>query len=82
MEGEGCVLTEKDTRRELGKGDLGPQPEECGQLVWGAGMFRRWRTGLSLGPSVGLGAPVTEDRMSGPRLTEEPRSQRAEQGAL
>ena len=52
------------------------------QLVWGARMCRRRGTGLSLGPSVGLGAPVTEDRMSAPRLSEEPCFQPAEQGAL
>ena len=75
-------LNGKGHKKGAGEGRPGAPLEECGQLVWGAGMFRRWRTGLSLGPSVGLGAPVTEDRMSGPRLTEEPRSQCAEQGAL
>ena len=35
-----------------------------------------------MGPSTGLVAPGTEDRVSAPGLTEEPCSQRAEQGAL
>ena len=82
MEGEGCVLLEKDIRREPGRGDLGPSLRIGGQLVWGAGMCRRWWTVLSLGPSVGLGEPGTQDRMSAPRLTEEPCSQRVEQGVL
>ena len=38
--------------------------------------------GLSLGPSVGLVAPGTQDRVTTGRLTEEPSSQRAEQGGL
>ena len=38
--------------------------------------------GLSLGPSVGLVAPGTEDRVLSPGFTEEPCSQCAEQGDL
>jgi hypothetical protein len=51
---------EKDIRREPGRGDLGPSLRIGGQLVWGAGMCRRWWMVLSLGPSVGLGAPGTQ----------------------
>ena len=38
--------------------------------------------GLSLGPSVGLVAPGTQDRVSAPGFTEELYSQCAEQAAL
>ena len=38
--------------------------------------------GLSLGPSVGLVAQGTEDRVLSPGFTEEPCSQRAERGDL
>ena len=69
-------------KQGLGREKPELQSEEWGQLVWGAGMCRRWWTVLSLGPSVGLGEPGTQDRMSAPRLTEDPCSQHAEQGAL
>ena len=38
--------------------------------------------GLSLGPSAGLMAPGTQDRVSAPGFTEESCSQCTEQGAL
>lgn len=83
MEGDGCVLVEEAGEGGLGRGEPEPQSEELGgQLVWGAGMCRRWQMGLSLGPSVGLVAPGTQDRVSAPGLTEESCSQPAEQGAL
>ena len=35
MEGEGCVLAEKDIRWGPGRGDLEPQPEERGLACLG-----------------------------------------------
>ena len=82
VEGEGCVLVE-----EAGEGaQEGESPSSTlrsgGWLVWGAGMCRKRGMGLSLGPSVGLVAPGTEDRVLSPGFTEEPCSQRAERGDL
>ena len=59
-----------------------PQSEGWGTACLGAGMLRRREMGLSLGPSAGLVAPGTQDRVSAPGLNEEPCSQHAEQGAL
>ena len=82
MEGEGCVLAEKDMRWEPGRGDLEPQPKELGAACLGGRNVQDVGTGLSLGPSVGLVAPGTEDRVLSPGFTEEPCSQCAEQGDL
>ena len=69
-------------KQGLGREKPELQSEEWGQLVWGAGMCRRREIDLNLGPSAGLVAPGTEDRISAPGLTEDPCSQHAEQGAL
>ena len=82
VEGEVCVLVEEEGEGIQEGESPSPGLRSGGWLVWGAGMCRRWGMGLSLGPSVGLVAPGTEDRVISPGFTEEPCSQCAEQGDL
>ena len=82
----------QDTRSEWrvqvylnGEGRRGESPSPSLRsrgLIWEAGMCRRQGMDLSLGPSAGLMAPGTQDRVSAPGFTEEPFSECAEEGAL
>ena len=74
-------LSRRGHEKGAGEGRPGT-PRSRGQLVWGGGTCRRRWMGLSLGPSVGLVAPGTQDRVSAPGFTEELYSQCAEQAAL
>lgn len=76
-----CLIG-KGHKKGAGEGRPGAQPEDWGAACLGSRNVQEVVDGAEFGPLCKAWGTRDPDRMSAPRLTEEPCSQRVEQGVL